>query len=362
MIYYFILLFLYISGVLELFGNKQVKIALVSIAYLFFIILAGLKYNVGTDYPQYKYLYHVASVYNYSVLFGVELLYWWWMRLFIIAGAGFLLFWFITSLINIFIKFKVINTLSPYFFPAMLMYFIGLFFERDFDGIRQGISIGICYLGITHLVKSRYLVYYALVILACFFHSTSMVFLLLPLLQKINLSLKWVIAIAIAGILLVILQVDITESVIAMLPDSTMKGKVNTYLAAQDELYVKSTGISIGIIFRLVILVLFTYFGARYYRDNPLYNILKNGFLFAIILSLIFNSVDLIAHRLGYGLRELQIFIVPSFMLITDNKWKKLGILSFIFLYSFFLLYRLLNTEHLKIYYQYDNVITNLLQ
>lgn len=163
-------------------------------------------------------------------------------------------------------------------------------------------------------------------------------------------------------LVLVILKIDVSEVVFSNLPNSFAKGKIDTYLAVKDELYIKSTGISLGILFRIAILLLFVHFGKTYYQNNLLYTTLKNGFFIAIVFSLLFNSIDIVGHRLAYGLREFQIFIIPSFLLITENKWKKLFILTGIFLYSGFLLFRLLNTEHLKPYYEYHSLIFELLK
>lgn len=362
MIYYLVLLMLFVFSIAELFtkNDKSVKIILLLISFVFLVVFVGLKLDVGTDYAQYTYLYKLAAVYTYKEAFGVEYIYWGWMKMFIWFGVHFYLFWFITCLLNLTVKFYLFNKLSPYFFPCLLVYFVGLFFERDFDGIRQGIAIGVCYLALQPLFEKKYAIFIGVVLFASLIHGTSLVFLLLPLLNKINLSIKVIGGILLVCIAMVILKIDISDVIFSNLPNSFAKGKIDTYLAVKDELYIKSTGISIGILFRITILLLFIHYGKKYYQENQLYITLKNGFFIAIVFSLLFNSIDIVGHRLAYGLREFQIFIIPSFLLISENKWKKLFILTGIFLYSAFLLYRLLNTEHLKPYYQYHSLILEL--
>jgi hypothetical protein len=362
MIYYLILLMLFVFSVVEIFAEQFAKIILIVVSFVFFVVFVGLKLDVGTDYYQYTYLYKLASVYTYKEAFGVEYIYWGWMKMFIWLGVHFYLFWFITCLFNLLAKFYLFNKLTPYFFPCLLVYFVGLFFERDFDGIRQGIAIGVCYFALKPLVEKKFIAFLAIIIIASLIHGTSLVFLLLPLINYINLSLKAIAIILGLCLLLVMLKIDISDVIFSNLPNSFAKGKIDTYLAVKDELYIKSTGISIGILFRISILILFIYYGKIYYANNPFFNTLKNGFFIAIVFSLLFNSIDIVGHRLAYGLREFQLFIIPSFLLITTNKWKKLIVLGGIFVYSFFLLYRLLNTEHLKPYYEYHNLIFELLK
>src|SRR5688572_18508803 len=119
MIYYCFLFFLFLSGIVEVLTDNKAKTALMLVSFVAFVLLAGLKFEVGTDYASYSRIYNLAKWYSFNPQFGVELFYWYWMRLFIYAGAGFVSFWLITVFINIAIKYYIFNKLSPYFFASM---------------------------------------------------------------------------------------------------------------------------------------------------------------------------------------------------------------------------------------------------
>lgn len=71
----------------------------------------------------------------------------------------------------------------------MLIYLVGLFFERDFDGIRQGISIGLSYWAcVLYLQGQKWYKYIFIIICAGLFHYTSFLFMFIPVLGRVRLS------------------------------------------------------------------------------------------------------------------------------------------------------------------------------
>lgn len=81
------------------------------------------------------------------------------------------------------------------------------------------------------------------------------------------------------------------------------------------------------------------------------YNLLLNDFLLAIMISLLFNNIEILSHRLAYGFREFQIFIIPHLILAFKGQRNRILFTMLISIYSLILLYRLLTTPHLINYY-----------
>jgi len=362
LVYYLIWSLLFILSYCEIISFKDYPKRLIlnrNIIFLLlitFIIIAGLKGNVGTDYASYKEVFErTYSEKNYSYLNAIEPGFWIWMKFISLLGLNFAAFWFITCFFNISLKFYIFSKLSPYISISLSIYFIGLFFERDFDGIRQGIAIGISYLGIYYYLKHKYIRFYLAIILAFSIHYTSIIFLFVPLLSKWEIPEKKIYLIIVFALLLLISNIYlINETTISLLGNNFITARILNYIAADE--YGKQTGFSIGILFRLILLLLFIRYRNKIKIEPKLYILLRNGLLFAILCALLFNNVDILSHRVAYGFREFQIFIFAYLITAFKRKSDKLIVSSIILFYSLVLLYRLLNTEHLTSYYLYKTI------
>lgn len=362
LIYYFIWLLLFIFSYCEVISFKDVKQKRVlkqNIAFFLlciFITISGLKGNVGTDYNNYQNLYINTSLEaKYSFLSGVEPGFWYWMKFMSILGSNFTIFWFITCFFNISLKFYVFSKLSPYISLSLAIYFIGLFFERDFDGIRQGIAISISYLAIYYYLKNKLFSYYILLIISITFHYTSAIFILTPIILKCKISEKYIFYIICVALSLMLLNVYlINDKTIILFGNNIITAKLLNYIGTEN--FGKQTGFTLGILFRLILLYYFIKFKTKIKIKENLYFLLRNGLFFSIICNLLFNNIDILSHRLAYGFREFQIFIFAYLVTAFKYKSDKLIISSFILLYSLILLYRLLNTDHLAPYYLYETI------
>ena len=143
LIYYFVWILIFILSYCEIISFKDISQKLIlkqSIIFLLlstFIIIAGLKGNVGTDYISYKGIFErTISEKYYLFSSSIEPGFWYWIKIISLLSTNFTFFWFITCFINISLKFYIFYKLSPYISISIAIYFIGLFFERDFDGQR----------------------------------------------------------------------------------------------------------------------------------------------------------------------------------------------------------------------------------
>lgn len=364
MIYYYIFLLMFlVFGALEIYALKDVRISLYLFTLTILILFAGLRYNTGTDYANYKNIYNDSTSYANVLAYGVEPGFYIFNHIFRVFNLDFTVFLFFFTLVNISLKFIVFKRHAGYLFAALIIYFVGLFFERDFDGIRQGLSIAICYLSIKYILSRQLIPFLLIVLFACLFHYSSAVFILLYFISEIKLSnLLSFILIAI-GLLIVITKIYPTKILVGALPESPVKGRIDNYLYYDETgTYNTEVGLSMGILFRIFIFAIFVFFEKYIDISKKLYNMLKNGFLIGIVFSLMFNDVNILSHRLPYVFREFQIFIIPSFLTIPTNKKVKVLLLFIIFLYGLFLLFRILNTEHLMQYYIYHNYINSIFE
>lgn len=360
LIYYLIWSVVSLCAIIEVSINQRIepicrKITGLGI-WIIWSLLIGLvcfKGAVGTDYYSYQYMFEDPP----SIKDGyVEPFFLLWMKFVSILTSSFFIFWLITGFLNVSLKFYVIRYLSPFVAVSVLIYLVGLFFERDFDGIRQGISIGLSYWAcVLYLQEKKKYKYIGVIICAILFHYTSFLFLFIPVLIRIRLTEKWMYILLGIGLLCVLLRVDLLELIFTPVGyDNFLYNKLYSYL--QSENYSKSVGLNIGLIFRIIILISFFKLKPLIHISEKRYNLLLNGFFLAILISLLFNNVDILSHRLAYGFREFQIFIIPYLILAFKGQRNRLLVTAIICLYSLILLHRLLTTPHLIDSYYYKTI------
>ncbi len=324
--------------------------------WIIWSVLIGLvcfKGAVGTDYYSYQHMFEKPSSINEDF---VEPLFILWVKVLLVFTSSFPIFWMITGFLNISLKFYVIRYLSPFVSVSVLIYLVGLFFERDFDGIRQGLSIGLAYWAcVLYLQGKKWYKYIGIIVCAIFFHYTSFLFLFIPLLARIRLTEKWMYILLGIGLLCVLLGFDLLKLIFTLVGyDNFLYDKLYNYLRSEN--YSKSVGLNVGLIFRIIILISFFKLKPLIHISEKKYNLLLNGFFFAILISLLFNNIEILSHRLAYGFREFQIFIIPYLILAFKGQRNRLLVTAIICLYSLILLHRLLTTPHLIDFYYYKTV------
>lgn len=338
------------------FRAKLLRICIIGLLWCIFVFLVGFKGEVGTDYLSYQKMYEASNAAYVFSANSVEPLFWAWMKVCSYLSFSFPMFWFVTALCNISLKFYIFRKISPFVALSILIYIVGLFFERDFDGIRQGISIGLCYLACIQYIERKSVIEYSFTLICAFLiHYTAILFFFIPLLCKIRINKKIIGLLLIIGLICIQTHFNVMEFVFDNIGmDNMLYDKLYSYMTS--DVYAREVGINIGLIFRIVILFLFIKYEKALNIDNSLYNLLKNGFFISIFLSLIFNNFDILSHRLGYGFREFQIFIIPYLVVAAKGIKNKLIVTSLIAVYSLVLLMRLLSTPHLMDSYIYKTI------
>lgn len=342
-------------GIFEISIKKSQRKYLYFLVLLLFILFVGLKKEGGTDFLTYKEIFETLNIEQTLKSGSFEPLFTLLILITKLIGGGYAIFYLLVAIINFPLKIYIFQKLTPYLFPALLIYLVGLFFERDNDGIRQGLAIAFSYLSIPCLLYNNTKKFIVINLLACLIHYSSLIFLISYFLNKIRIKDKYVVLIIICSLFIPLLHLSLIDLVIALIPIPIVAIKLNIY--ANDAIYSSSLGINIGMIFRIIILFLFIYYHQSLKIKENLYYFLRNGFAFGIFLALLFSNFEILAHRGAYVFRELQIFIIPVFLTIAKGKINKILILFLIFLYSTFLLMRFLNGENSTYYLTYDNYL-----
>lgn len=368
--YYLLFLFSLLASCIDVTDRDKTIVVRKSITILFgylvflsFYLFTCCKGNVGTDYLGYFDIYTKVGRLPYSQAKAyIEPVFWVLCHLFNSLGLSFGAFWFFIAFVTLSSTFLFFKKMSPCFFLSLLIYLSGLFIERDFDGIRQGLSIGIAYVAILGYIKGRKKSFWIFFLISIGVHVSSFVFVFVPILSKLK-KRKGVFYFSIViGISFIILRMDFITIVMKFLPQSYIRSRLMLYYNNQ---FGGVIGLNVGIIVRVIVLLLF-------FRINPIdinmneetYNLLLNGFLFSILLFCFFNNIEIIAHRFAYGFREFQIIIIPICFkyYILDKKISKdskLIFYSVYIFYAFILFSRIINSPKLHKFYEYSFIFSN---
>ncbi len=174
----------------DLLSNSKGKKEWYFILYIIVALLAGLRYRIGTDtitYESFFNNYHtighltkndfdtdVLWVFFCSLIktFGKN---WFWIQIIHALFVNAVIFWFIKKYSN-------------YWYIAILIYFLGDYFVLNCEQMRQTIASCILLLSIPNLLDKKYLKFYLLYTIACLFHSSAIVFFILPFVLNLRID------------------------------------------------------------------------------------------------------------------------------------------------------------------------------
>ncbi len=350
--YYLVASVLYLLGIFEQLSNVKKASKIVTIASAtVLIVFAGFKIEGGTDYNAYKYIFNNFE--GFSLFSFIEPGFQILIIPFFKLSLSFIIFYFFISLINISIKSSVFLRMLPCVGAAFLIYFSGCFFERDNDGIRQGLSMSFCFLALYKLTIKQNFRFFFWTIIATTIHYSSIVFFLTYFFDKIHWKDKTIIILVLASYFLFLINLHPTTLLIRIIPMVDMVStKLDIYSTSE---FSESFGINIGIIFRTILLFLFIFNKKKINIQPNLYFILRNGFALSIILFLVFSDFGIIAHRMPYVFREFQIFIIAFFIASLANKESRVIGLTFVFIYTCVIISRFFVNN--SVYNNYQNLL-----
>lgn len=196
---YFILAFLLIFlSIFELIDKSPLykKVALFIGAFVM-VLFAGLRYQVGTDWDAYFVNYKLNYWdtewgYKYLNLFFSKYL-----------QAPFNLFLLVINAVSLFLISKYIKNLAGCYIIALLIFYSDLFMYYNLSGMRQSIATSFTCFALIFAVKKQIKPFLLFVVIASFFHVTSVVFLVVYFLPRKSLTIKNLVLIAFAFITVV---------------------------------------------------------------------------------------------------------------------------------------------------------------
>ncbi|WP_129655918.1 EpsG family protein [Bacteroides thetaiotaomicron] len=139
------LIFFIISVILGVWSIESILVRKINLNIIVFwglVIIAGLRYNVGVDYPVYEDIYNDPySVYTYSIepvwLIINKVLY--------TLGLNSRAFFFLTSLMIMGGFYVGIRRMSPNFYISILLFVLCGFYFDSMNLVRQYVAVSLLF-------------------------------------------------------------------------------------------------------------------------------------------------------------------------------------------------------------------------
>lgn len=205
------------------------------------IIISGLAYRLGGDGIHYLLEY---STYSMQDGFGWEALNKYkdrqpgWVLLIKICRTiteDYALFKMIHALIvNILIA-RVIKKYTSYLFSGLLLYFVLMYFDFNFQILRQSLAIAVFLSAIPYFEKNKWFKYYLISFVAFSFHTSALICFVFPLIKIIGYNKK---ALFFYLLLMLLFIINVDEVLIVLLNSYTLSESTAhiDYYAQQVEL------------------------------------------------------------------------------------------------------------------------------
>ena len=320
MIYFSILILLILCEYINILTNHKYKylssMYLVVIGSILFL-LAAFRDGIGYDYENYRRIFSLITIDKVPQgSSNVE----WGFYLLNVISYSFTIVIFISALIAIPMKIKLICEYSEDGLLSLIMYFTSVFIMFDMGVIRQGIAITFMLFSVKYIINRDFKKFLLVILCGSLFHITILVTIPLYFLSYMEFDRKVIYGASFIALLFSMFKVTtIIFRLLSMLPLGTISYKLNYYLNSNQ---------------RIIFLVLFVeFFKVKNIKDKKAL-VFLNGYFLSILVMGFFSSVDIIGGRGSMGLYFMQVFLFAIMIKRIERKPLKLALFAIVVLLS----------------------------
>lgn len=255
MIPYLVVLLMILYGVIEfdIRGRRRNRSALYWGIMLYLALLSGLAYRLGGDGMSYVNefaAYPPDEGFGWAALTGYQGRMPGWVflnKFFRLLSPNFALFkLFHAFLLNI-LFFSGIRYLTKWRFSCVLFYFVLVYFDFNFQLLRQSIAVGFFLNAIPYLGRRKWKPYYLLCLIGLVFHESILVALVLPFFRNLKINKRLLVIFSAAVALIIVFSTAFAGKIVALAAAlSQISPKIGYYAA----------GIQVGLSFSFITNVL----------------------------------------------------------------------------------------------------------
>lgn len=221
-------------------------------------------------------------------------------------------FYFLSiSFLTMYFLIKSLKEYSLYPLLGFCVYFSRFLIIRDMNQIRQALAMAIIIYGLKYLLQDKRRIFLLIIVIATFMHYSSIIILPFLFLYKKKLSLKQVIIIILASLILGIVGGFLLKITLIQTGFIIFLRYINT----------ENLGLlNPVLIFQLTICIMFFYYEPILKNRQKGYYIIRNAYLYSTILLLFTCNMGEIGGRLATIFATCEIFIIPALSTIIKPK------------------------------------------
>lgn len=295
---------------------------------LLFVLHDGLRWDMGTDFQPYldHFTFSEVDIFEYE---DFEILYKKLVMFSRLLTHSYTFFLLLNATIIYSLYITALKKYTNYSFVALSFLYVSMI--GILGSNRQLIAIALCFFSIHFIVEKKWWVFFGLIILAFGFHKTSIVFLVVLLLDR-KISNKLLIGSLIIVVFLSFSSkvMGIFEIVTKKLLPSLFEYKAGLYLSNNDDFNNSIVGTIFGLIRKCLPIFLLIYIKKRGF-ENKYYNIIFNISILALLGYILFNNnLQFLVGRLTTFFSVFECVIYSwVFMTLYKSKFKFSAILLF---------------------------------
>jgi hypothetical protein len=247
------------------------------------------------------------------------------------------------ALLGVSLKIEGASYLSNSFFLTIILYVTSLFLLHEMTQIRVGVAAGILCLSLKSVYERKLGRFLLFILAACFFHYSSLLFVVVYFLNPHTFNKTLFISAIIAGCVLGIIQFNIFGPGLLSIFSNT-KVEIYNKFAKRDA---QNWNIwNFGFLINLALTLLLAFYADIIQQYNKYAYLMVKIAVLSIMSYLLFSGIPILALRSSelYGI--VQIFLYPSIIYIFRNKLIGYAILISISMFNFY------------IYFYYSKIIS----
>lgn len=230
-----------------------IKKLLYLISFLFVWLVSALRYNVGTDYPNYIYIFDNLYLYEFGVL---EPIYYLLNQVIVLLGINKQWLFITTSFISTFFIYKTANYYNQK--GWFILFYLLFLYLASLSIVRQLTAVSIIVYGVHHLLNYNNKKFILSILFAAGFHYSA--FFLAPMLLLTKIRLSWIGGIILfIGVIILIRQVNIIQGIFS---NSFFENSKYAVYAINEYNRESELGSGLGVLIQIlpaIILVLFSF-------------------------------------------------------------------------------------------------------
>lgn len=320
----FILTLLYIYDVR---GVKEKRIFWYRIVQVVLILLAGLRYRIGTDTPNYLHRFYNEYPPLQDFLFadypiGGDGPLFVLMNSFVISLHGkFFMVQLLQASFVILLIFKYFQKHSEYLFTCALFYFILCYVQFNFEIMRGSMSIAVCLFANDYALEKKWIKAYSLYAIAFIFHAQALILFAVPLLLFLRLDFKGVIILLCSFVGGILIQHYFGEIIEMLSLAEAMSNKATRY--ADQDIYNGAGGNIFFYIVHIFPALLYGLFSLVYVKRNGgSLEILKMTpfVMLGLIFLILQMNLQILSRYVDYFSVYLVIIMAECAIMICNSK------------------------------------------